>query len=110
MHLVQKAAEVVLDGRECNAALDGKARLHWWSASGGIIDEEDRSVCLEATSNWDVVVGCDLKRVAAACEGVNAHAECFYAVTEALTKQVQFGVVDAIQKLWRGGEYRTGGE
>ena len=110
MHLVEKAAKVVLDGRECNAALDGKARLHWWSASGRIVDEEDWCVCLETASNGNVVVGGDVKRMAAPSEGVNAHAESLDAITEAPSKQVQFGVVDAIQKLWRRSECRTGGE
>ena len=86
MHLMEKTAKVILDGGECNAALDGKARLNWWSLSGGIVDEEKWSVCLEATSNGNVVVGGDVKRVAAASEGVNAHAECLDAIAEALPK------------------------
>jgi hypothetical protein len=86
MHLVEKAAKVILDGLECNAMLDRKARLHWWSASGWIVNEEDGRICLEATGNRDVVVGGDVERVAAASEGINAHAECLDAVTEPLPK------------------------
>ena len=86
MYLVEKAAKVILDGGECNAAPDGKARLHWWSVSGWIVDEEDRSICLEATSNGNVVVDGDLKRVVAVSEGVNAHAECLDAITKPLSE------------------------
>jgi len=86
MHLVEKAAKVILDGGEGNAALDEKARLHWWSVSGRIVDQEDGRICLKATSNGNVVVRGDVKRVAAASEGVNAHAECLDAIPEMLPK------------------------
>lgn len=84
MHLTKEVAKVILDGREGNASLDRKARLDSLSVAGRLVGDDNRMVCLSATSDGNVRMSPNVECAAVTRETVIAHAESFDAVTETL--------------------------